>query len=243
MANIAGKLERLRSERSSDPVVGIGLRAMLEDPGRGREAQHIVDDRRFAEQACDRGQRRFDADLPALSLQAFQQRRFFAADIGAGAEPRLEIESVAGSEHARTEQPSRPRPLDRSLEGRERMRILGADIDVAFGRADRDACDGHAFDQEEGIALHQHPVGERAAVAFVSVADNVLLVGFDPGARAPFDASRKARPTAPAQARGENLLDRRLRTQAPMRVRGPEDRHDGGNRRATAGQSGRSARR
>jgi len=93
------------------------------------------------------------------------------------------------------------------------MRVLGADIDVAFGRAYRDACDGHAFDQEEGIAFHQHPVGERAAVAFVGVADDVLLIGLDAGGRAPFDPGGKACPSAPTQARGEHFLNRRLRAQ------------------------------
>ena len=55
------------------------------------------------------------------------------------------------------------------------VRIFRADIDVALGGADRDAGDGHAFDQHEGIAFHDHAVGEGAAVAFVGVADDVFL--------------------------------------------------------------------
>ena len=51
VADVAGKLERLRSERPPDAIIGIGLRAVLEDPGRRGEAQHIVDDGRLAEQA------------------------------------------------------------------------------------------------------------------------------------------------------------------------------------------------
>src|ERR1700722_4119025 len=93
------------------------------------------------------------------------------------------------------------------------MRIFGADIDVAYGCADGQRRDGHAFDQEERIALHQHAVGERAAVAFIGVADDVILISLDPRGRAPFNAGWKTRPTTPAQARGKNLLDRRLRTQ------------------------------
>ena len=150
---------------------------------------------------------------------------------------------MARAEHARAEQAARPRALDRSLKRREGVRIFGADIDVASRRADRDAGDRHALDQEEGIAFHQHAVGERAAVALVGVADDVLLIGLDAGGRAPFDAGRKARPAPPAQAGGQNLLDRRLRTQAPTRAPGLEGRHGGDNRRATAGRSGRSARR
>ena len=102
------------------------------------------------------------------------------------------------------------------------MRIFGANIDIAFGRADRDARDRHALDEEEGIALHQHAVGERAAVALVGVADDVLLISVDAGGRAPFDAGRKACPAAPAQARGQNLLDRRLRAQRQRALQAPK---------------------
>src|ERR1700722_8300785 len=51
VANVAGKLKRLRAERPSHAISGIGLSAMLKNPRRGGEAQHIVDDRRLAEQA------------------------------------------------------------------------------------------------------------------------------------------------------------------------------------------------
>ena len=56
------------------------------------------------------------------------------------------------------------------------MRIFGADIDVALGGADRDAGNRHAFDQHEGIAFHDHAVGEGAAVALVGIADDVFLL-------------------------------------------------------------------
>ena len=95
IANVAGKLERLRSERPSNAIAGIGLRAVLEDPGRGGEAQHIVDDGGLAEQADNRRQGRLDADLPALPLETLQERGFFAADVGASAEPGFEIERLA----------------------------------------------------------------------------------------------------------------------------------------------------
>src|SRR6202453_593776 len=63
---VSCELERLRAERSAHAVGGVGLRAMLENPRRGRKAQHIVDDCRLAEEARNRGQRRLHADLPAL---------------------------------------------------------------------------------------------------------------------------------------------------------------------------------
>ena len=206
---------------------------MLEDPRRGGEAQNIVDDRRLAEQARDRGQRRLDANLAALPLEAIEQRRLLAADIGAGAEPRFEIERAAGAEHARPEKACRPRPLDSARKDREGMRIFRSDVDVALRRADRERGDGHALDQEERVALHQHPVGEGPAVALVGVADHVFLLGLDPGRRPPFDARGKAGAAAPAQARGQNLLDRRLGPEAQRALEAPKTAMIAGNRRST----------
>jgi len=93
------------------------------------------------------------------------------------------------------------------------VRIFGADVYVAHRRADRDGGDRHAFDEEEGVALHQHTVGEGAAVALVGVADDVFLFRLRAGDRAPLDARREACAAAAAQAGGHNLLDRRLGTQ------------------------------
>ena len=110
-----------------------------------------------------------------------------------------------------TSGPSRPaaRARARAAENvAEGVRIFRADVDIALRRADRERRDRHALDQQERIALHQHPVGEGAAVAFVGVADDVFLVGCGAGDRAPFDPGGETRAAAPAQARGENLLDR-----------------------------------
>ena len=57
------------------------------------------------------------------------------------------------------------------------VRVFGADVDHSRGRADREAGDRHAFDQHVRVALHRHAVGEGAGVAFVGVADDVLLRG------------------------------------------------------------------
>ena len=45
-----------------------------------------------AEQALVRRQRRLDAHLAALALQAVEQRGLLAADIGAGADALLDVE-------------------------------------------------------------------------------------------------------------------------------------------------------
>ena len=116
--------------------------------------------------------------------------------------------ATRAAEHA-----AAPRRGERRLHRRDRVRIFGADVDVALGRADRDAGDRHAFDQDERIAFHDHAVGEGAAVAFVGVADDVFLRAPRLRDRAPLDAGREAGAAATAQARLDHLFDDR---------RGPE---------------------
>ena len=103
-----------------------------------------------------------------------------------------------------------PGGRDRGVHRRHRMRIFRADVDVALGGADGDAGDRHAFDHDEGIALHDHAVGEGAAVAFVGVADDVFAVGAGLRHRLPLDAGREAGAAAPAQSGrgdvGEDLV-------------------------------------
>ncbi len=59
--------------------------------------------------------------------------------------------------------------------------------------------DRHAFDQDQGIALHHHAVGEGAGVAFVRIADDVLLAGRRVQHGLPLNAGRERRAAPPAQ--------------------------------------------
>ena len=105
--------------------------------------------------------------------------------------------------------PPRRAAATRRLHRRDRVRIFGADVDVAFGRADRDAGDRHPLDQHERIAFHDHAVGEGAAVAFVGVADDVFLRRLRLRDRAPLDAGREAGAAATAQPGLDHLFDGR----------------------------------
>ncbi len=155
-----------------------------------------------------RGQGRLGADLAAAALEAFEQRRLLAADIGAGADPHLHVERECRAEQREAEQAVLARRLDRPSHRPDRVRIFGADIDVAAGGADGEAGDRHALDQHEGIALHHHPVGEGAAVALVGVAHDIFLGGGRRRGGPPLDAGRETGAAAAAQAGGEHLLDR-----------------------------------
>ena len=53
-----------------------------------------------------RRQRRLGADQAARALEAFQQRGFLAADIGAGADPHFEVEACAEPPMSAPRQPA-----------------------------------------------------------------------------------------------------------------------------------------
>ncbi len=89
-----------------------------------------------------------------------------------------------------------------------RMRVFRAQVDVTLRGSDRDAGNRHALDEHERIAFHDHAVGERAAVALVRVADDVLLLAHRRVVdRLPLDAGREACAAAAAQAGLRDFLD------------------------------------
>ena len=107
-----------------------------------------------------------------------------------------------GAEHA-----SAARDANCFLQRRDRVWILRADVDVALRRADRDAGDRHAFDEQEGIAFHNHAIGKSGAIAFVGVADDVFLIGGRIVDRLPLDTRGEAGAAATTQAGFGNDVD------------------------------------
>jgi hypothetical protein len=159
------------------------------------------------------GQRRFRPHDAAPAFDAFEKRGLLAANIGPCALPHLDVEPIGRAGDARAQQAVAPGSRERSLHYLNRVRIFRADIDVALGGADRDAGDGHPLDQDEGITLHDHAVREGPAVAFIGIADDVLLRRRGLRHGAPFDAGRKAGAAASAQARLHHLFDDGVRSE------------------------------
>ena len=143
----------------------------------------------------------------ALAFEAFQHRRFFAADVGAGAHSYEEVEAILRSLDIVAEPVGLARDLDRLAQHFDRVGIFRPNVDVALRGTARDGCDGHAFDEAEWIAFHQHAVGVGAAVAFVGVAGDVLFSGREIVNRLPLDAGREAGAAASAQARCRDFGD------------------------------------
>ena len=217
-ADVARELYGQRAARFAHAEVRVSIGAVLQDPRHARERHDVIDDGGLAEQALDRRQGRAHAHLAAPALEALEHRGLFAADVGPGAHTHLEIKTLTRAGNVAAEVARLVGRGDGGAQRAQRMRVFGTQIDVTLGRPHRDAGDGHALDQGERIAFHQHAIGEGAGVAFVGVAGNVFLL---PRRliehRLPLDAGRESRPAPPAQARGrDGLHDRgRLHGQRP----------------------------
>ena len=119
----------------------------------------------------------------------------------------MKVEVQRRAEHVVPEPASPISDLDGGAHGGDRVRVLGPDVDVALAGSDRIGGDRHALDERERIAFHHHPVGERAAVAFVGVAADELQLVDAVEHRLPLDAGREARPAAATQAGVGDLRD------------------------------------
>ncbi len=135
-----------------------------------------------------------------LAFEGIQQGGFLAADIGAGTDPHFQVEGQAAAADIATEIAGGAGDAERLAQRRHCLWIFRAYIDVAVAGADAEPGNGHAFDQQEGVALHEHAVGEGAGVTLVGVADDVLLRRLGAAHRAPFDPGGESRAATTAQA-------------------------------------------
>src|SRR3954469_8496829 len=105
--------------------------ALVQDDGYARERNDVVDDGRFPEQSLDRRKRRLRSDDSALALQAFQHRRFLAADVGPRSEAHFHAERAAASLNVVAQVTAAFRGLDRRKQRALGMRVFGAKVDIA----------------------------------------------------------------------------------------------------------------
>jgi hypothetical protein len=125
--------------------------ALLHDAGRAGEGLDIVDRGRLLQIAALGRKGRPVARRAALALERFEQRRFLAADIGAGAEldPDVEIEPFAAADIG-AEQPEAAAGLQDFLKRVPQIGILAPEIDQPVPRAERVAGDRHAVEHQIG---------------------------------------------------------------------------------------------
>ena len=204
VTNIARQLEGHGAQRAAHAVIAIELRALGQNQWHRSQGQHVVHQGRQAEQALQRRNRWLGADDPALAFERVQQRGFLTADVSAGTDAYFHIEGLAAAADIGAEVTGGPGDVQRLAQCGHGLWIFRAHIDVTVAGPDGETGNGHAFDQQEGVAFHQHAVGEGAGVAFVGVAHNVLLRSLGGAHRAPFDPGREGCAATATQARIEH---------------------------------------
>src|SRR3984893_3119583 len=154
----------------------------------------------------DGRQRGFESDLPALAIQAFEQRGLFAADVSSRAHPNVQIKTFAAACDVRTQIALLPGDRHGKFERLEGVRVFRPHVDVAARSTHCDSRNGHPLDEYKRIAFHNHAIRKSTAVPLVRVADDVFLVGNGLKNRAPLNTGWETRASSTAQARIGNLF-------------------------------------
>ena len=181
--------------------------AAAQDGRRHGDRLDIVDGGRAAIEADIGREWRLQARLALLALEAFEQRRLLAADIGAGAVMDVDVEIVA-VDVVLADQPGLIGLVDGALQRLALADELAAHIDVGGDRAHGEAGDQAALDQRVRIVAQDVAVLAGAGLGFVGIDDEVgrpavALLGHE----RPFQAGREAGAAAAAQARRLHLVD------------------------------------
>ncbi len=116
LLDVAGDAEDLGALVLGPADAGEPGRAAAQDGRHDGDALDVVDRGRAAIEPDGGRERRLQARLALLALEAFEQRGFLAADIGAGAAMEIELEIVARAAGVLADQPGGIGLVDRRLE-------------------------------------------------------------------------------------------------------------------------------
>ena len=115
--------------------------------------------------------------MAAPPLDRVDERRLLAADEGAGSHLDHDLETEAAVQDVAAEETVGPGCGDRLPQAPHRERILGPDVDVGLGGADRVGRDRDPFEPPMGGSLDDGPGPDRSGIPLVRVADQVALSG------------------------------------------------------------------
>ena len=211
VVDVAGEREDLRPLALFGADAGVPGAAAEDDLPDVGEGFHVVQDARLLPEAGHGGEGGPRSRHAALALDGGHQRRFLAADEGAGALVDLQIEVKAGSQDILSQQAVFLGLVDGDVQAVDGQRILGPAVDVTLVGADGLGGDDHPFQNGMGVRLQDAAVHEGAGIAFVGVAQDVFDVARRGGGELPFHARRESGAAAAAQTRIEDLLDDLLR--------------------------------
>ena len=192
IADVAGQGEQARPGGATRPQGGEGLGTVEHHPGQVGQRLHVVDHGGLAVEA-DGGREvgRLDAGEAALALEALEQGRLLAADVGPGAGMHHHVDREPRPEDVLAHRAVLVGFVERALDALEPEGELAAHVDEGARRLDGVGGDEHALDELMGVALDQQVVLEGGGLALVAVDHQVggrrlaqhrpLATGREPG--------------------------------------------------------------
>ena len=173
---------------------------MGHDPRQVRQRLHVVDDGRLpVEPHRRREERRLQAGHAAVALEALDERRLLAHDVGAGAGVQHDVGAEVAAADLRAHVPRCVGLVERRGEALGRQRHLAAHVQEALRETQRVAGDEASLDELVRVALHQQAVLVGAGLALVAVHHQVARPDVR-RAEAPLHPRREAGAAASQQA-------------------------------------------
>src|SRR6185436_5771374 len=111
----------------------------------------------------------------------------------------VELEAAVGPQQLVAEVTGRARLIERVFHALEHFPYFAVYVVVADGGARRVTRDRHAFDQAVRVVAHDVAVFERARLALVRIAHEILGAGKLPRHEAPLESGRETGAAASAQ--------------------------------------------
>src|SRR6266850_1227854 len=173
-SHVAANTDKLQSTGAASTLRGEPIHAPRENLRHIDESFDVIEHRRLLPETSLHWKRRLVARLRAMTLNRLHQRGFFAANVAARADKNFEIEIKLApedlfSEEARATAAANLFAKDFFLE-----MILVPNVENAELRAGNNAGDEHALDEEMRQMRHDEAVFDRAGLAFIGVADDIL---------------------------------------------------------------------
>src|SRR5262249_43283777 len=207
LVDVAGDAEELGAGVVGPANAGEPGGAAAQDVGDLRNRLHVVDRGGAAIEAYVGRERRLEPRLTLFALEAFEQRRLLAANVGAGAVMEVEVE-VPAVHVAFADQPRVIGLIDRRLQPFALAHEFAADIDVAGVRRHGSAGVEAALDEKMRLMPDDLAILAGAGLRLVGVDHEIMRPVADLlGHERPLQSSREAGSAAPALARGLDLID------------------------------------
>src|SRR3989442_12784929 len=163
------------------------------------ESLDVIDHRRFLPQAHNSGKRRFVSRFRTMSLDGFDQRAFFAANISARTDKHAQLKFASAAKNIFSEQSSPIAAPNLFTKDFFLQMIFMPYIKNSLRRTRHESRKNHSLHKQVRKLRHDKPIFDRARLALVGVANDIFFRPRLLANQIPFHGSRESRAAHTAQ--------------------------------------------